>query len=236
MCVITLCSSLQASQSTIEGKITLDEPKAEKVPNSYKQLVRVNGKRAVIVTSNYHTEHGIFRYKHNEDISSMSVPLDDWLHSQLFLLQDYVINNTTFPDDVPKKSDGTYLFKPLLQENPNMLIPVSKWCKIYKLDQDTGLYGLVDKFPQFEKGTFSATIEVSHVYIGPHLHGHNFSISLRVKQILYSEETKDDNTFLDELLKTNVLTEKKKKKVKRNKKVNKCLKSKKTVAASPVTE
>ena len=201
-------------------------PVPDKVPGSYKQSLRVNDQKVVIQTTNYHTETGIYMYSHNAEQMSICVPLDDWLRSQLSVLQDFVISRTTFPADVPQTKEGNYLFKPLLARNP-LMISVSKWCRIFKFDQSRGAYVRVDKFSQFGKGNFSANIEVSHVYIGPHKDGHNFSLSMRVRQIIYNEENQedDDTMLLNELLAAQVEIDKKAKRPKKARKTAECRKN-----------
>lgn len=177
-------------------------------------------------------------YSHGIDQSSMIIPIDDWLRSQLTQLQDYVVANTVFPIDVPRTSDGSYLFKPLFALD-TIMIPMSKWCKIFKFDKCKGLYVLQDKFAQFAKGNFTVTIEVPHVYIGPHKGGQNFSLSLRIRQVLYNEDSEvvqNDNELIDELLAASTELDSKKKK-RAKKQPEKCPKSKKaTVSAVTVSK
>jgi hypothetical protein len=201
----------------------LAPPTPDKVPLSYRQELRINGEKVSIQTSNYHTKHGIFMYNHGANQISMIIPVDAWLRRQLTTYQNFVVSNVVIPLDVPQTSEGTYVFKPLLEENTKQIfVSVSKWCKIFKFESTTGVYIRQEKFSQFEKGSFNVTIDVSHVYIGPHKGGHTFSLSLRVKQLVYEEEPAEDNdtSLLDELLTVEAEIEKKKKN-KRGKKVRK---------------
>lgn len=217
----------QASESNrIHGNLlSLAEAKPDKVPGSYTQTVRASGQKVLIQTSNYHTNSGIYMYSHDADRKSISLPLDDWLRSQLTTLQDFVVSHTTFPSEVLPAKEGTYVFKPLLNRD-TILINVSKWCRIFKFDESSGSYVQVEKINQFGKGNFSAIIEVSHVYIGPHKGGHNFSLSMRVKQIVYSEEKQEelDSNILNELLAAEVELEKKAKRPRKTKKTDTCRK------------
>ena len=225
---------LQASQSTITPEnLTLTAPTPDKVPGSYKQALRLNGHKTVIESSNYHTESGIYMYCHNVDQTSMSVPLDDWLRSQLSIVQDYVVSHASIPADVPQTKEGAYLFKPLLTRD-TLMISLSKWCRIFKFDKSRGAYVRIDKFSQFRKGNFSVQIEASHVYIGPHKGGHSFSLSLRVKQIVYNEEEQedDDTLLLNELLAAEVEIDKKAKRPKKARKTAECRKSGKAAVAA----
>ena len=195
----------------------------------------MNGEKVSVETTNYHTNCGIFLYSHGPDQMSMSVPVDDWLRSQLTRFQNFVIANATIPSDVPQSSDGSYVFKSLLDQN-SIMIPLSKWCKIYKYCPDQGTYTRTDNLKQFRKGDFAATIDISHVYIGPHKGGQHFSLSLRVKRVVYQEEQSQvsDTSLLDELLtaSSEIDAKKKKKSSKKSSKSEKCSKSQKRVLAS----
>lgn len=228
---------LQATETNTlnEEQLTLSPPAEDKVPGTYRQILRLNGQKVVIQTSNYHTETGIYMYSHSDELLSMLVPVDDWLRRHLEILQRFVVSHTTIPSTLPRSKEGNYLFKPLL-ERDSIMISLSKWCRIFKFDDSKGAYVRVDKFSQFAKGNFSANIEASHVYIGPHKGGHHFSLSLRVKQIIYNEEKQEPDTqFLNELLaaSTEGEVEKEPKRGKKPKKIEECrLKTPKVVAAS----
>ena len=214
--------------------MSLEKPTAEKVPASYKQNVRVNGQKAAILSSTYSTIHGIFIYSHKDDQTSMRVPLDDWLRSQLTFFQDKIIAMATFPADVPKSKDGSYLFRPMFTPGQDsIMIPMSKWCKIFKFNDEKGLFERVDKLTPFAKSSLSVTIEVSHVYIGPHKGGHNFSLSLRVKQLVYNAEEKEkcDIELINDLFEqaSSELDDHKKKRQPK-KQIGKCSKVRKTSA------
>lgn len=209
-------------------ELSLSPPTADKVPASYKQNLRVNGQKVIIQSSNYYTDSGIFMYRHDAGHTAMIVPLDNWLSDQLSVLQKFVVENVRIPADVPQTKEGNYVFKPLFNRE-SIMVALSKWCKIYKFDEGVGAYERVENFTQFGKGNFSVQIEASHIYIGPHKGGHNFSLSLRIRQIVYSEEKKedDDTNLLNELLSAEVEINNNNKKAKRGprkKKTQECRK------------
>lgn len=187
-------------------------------------------------TATYQTNAGIYMFSHSPDRASMMLPIDDWLRRQLSMIQDFVISHVAMPADVPQTEEGAYVFKDVL-ERDSLLIPVSKWCRIYKFDAASKAYIRLDKFlPFFGKGSFSATIEASHIYIGPHKGGQHFSLSLRVMQIVYNEENAEDTDvdLLNELLAATVEEEKKAKRLKKPRKTAECRKSTKPAAALDV--
>lgn len=223
---------LQASQSNINlNELSLAMPIPDKVPASYRQNIHINGHKVLIQTSTYHTNSGISMFHFKVDQPCMLVPVDDWLRSQLSVIQNFVVSHVSIPADVPQTKEGTYSFKSLVEQT-SLLISLSKWCRIFKFDASKGTYERVENFTQFGKGTFSATLEISHVYIGPHKNGNNFSLSLRVKELVYNEEKQeDDNILLNELLAAEVEVEKKAKSSKKPRKTAECRRSTKSAVS-----
>ena len=138
-------------------------------------------------------------------MKALAVPVDTWLRTQLSTIEKAVMMKVTIPPDVPKSKEGAYLYRPLLLRD-TLFLTVSKWCKYFKYDKSKGGYTLLEKFIPFEKGQYNVNIEVAHVYIGPHKGGQNFSLSLRITQIMYKEDDPCDNLQLDDDLLTRVLS------------------------------
>ena len=135
--IITLGFSLQASQSTDgnnDAQLTLDEPIPDKVPASYKQFLRINGKRVTLQTPIHHTKSGLFFYCPKNQGKCLAVPIDGWLREQLTNIEKDVMMNVTIPSDVPKSKDGNYVYKPLILSD-SMLLSVSKFCRYFKYDK-----------------------------------------------------------------------------------------------------
>ena len=226
--------SLQASasssaQPTVEpAQLTLSEPIPEKVPSTYRQNIKSNGRKLVLQTSNFHCETGLSIFSNARDVKSICIPVDDWLRTQLTTIEKFILTKVCIPNDVPKPEGGVYLYKPLWLRD-RMLITLSKWCRFFKFDASKGAYFPVEQFLPFNKGLANANIEVSHVFIGPHKGGHTFSLSLRVSQIIFKEEEvlfeTISSSFLDDLTRKD--SEEKgfeeKKKKKRTRKVLPCL-------------
>ena len=188
---------MQASQSVDgnnDAQLVLDAPIKDKVPASYTQYIRINGRRVALQTSLYHTKAGLFFYCAKNQGKCLRVPLDDWLRQQLLNIEKDVMMKVSIPDDVPKSKEGTYVYKPLYLGD-SMLITVSKFCRYFKYDKSQGGYVFLDEFEPFNVGQYNVNIDVSHVYIGPHKGGQNFSLSLMVTEITYKADEEDDATY-----------------------------------------
>lgn len=120
-------------------------------------------------------------------MKGLAVPVDTWLRTQLSTIEKAVMMKVAIPADVPKSKEGAFVYRPLLLRD-SLFLTVSNWCKYFKYDKSKRAYALLDDFEPFEKGYYKVNIEVSHVYIGPHKGGQNFSLSLRITQIMYKEE------------------------------------------------
>lgn len=172
----------------------------------------MNGQRVKVQSHNIRTDRGLQLYDHGEGMLSLSVPLDGWLRTRFTQIQNFVVSNVTIPPDVVRAADGNCIFKPFLDAD-TLLVPMSQWCKYYKYDEEKTAYVEVAGYVPFEKGDFNVGIDVSHVYIGPHKGGHQFSLSLRVYQIVYREELSSFDAFIfDSLPEQAVVDEKKKRK------------------------
>ena len=181
-------SPFQDASSLNSANITLSAPIPDsKVKGSYKQFIRANDHKLIFQTSNYDTRNGIRVFNKTGANKFVSIPVDDWLASNLTFIERFVMTNVTIPDDAPKAKEGSQGFKSLLAQKEAINITISKWCKYFKFDDDKGIYVPVEDLSAFEKGFYNVNIEASHVYIGPHKDGQNYSLSLFVTQILYKE-------------------------------------------------
>ena len=159
----------------------------------------------ILQTANHHTDSGLFFCCKQNQLKALSVPVDDWLRTQLSTIEKAVMTKVNVPLDVLKSKEGAYVYRPLLLKD-SLLVTVSKWCKYFRFDKSRGAYELLEDFVPFVKGQYSVNIEASHVYIGPHRGGQNFSLSLRVSQIMYKEDEQESNFQLDEEILTRVLS------------------------------
>ena len=120
------------------------------------------------------------------------MPLSPVLTSDLLKIKNFVSDHIVIPEDVRdhpyKKLKAVYLGK-------DVFITMSKWCSLFKFVNGHNAYECITE-NDFGKGEYYVTIEVSHVYIGPHQNGENCSLSLRVLSIVYKESS-DVNPFDD---------------------------------------
>lgn len=237
--LLPILSLLQAAQPIPADQLQLDKIVAEKVAGTYKQIIRVNGNRLRLQTLTYRTESGIRLFQHDDQRTSISIPLDDWLRQNLSVLQHFVVANTLIPPDVPRTKEGTYLFKSVL-ERLDLILNLSKWCRFFKYDEDKAAYIEVPQFKPFGKGEFNLLIDITHVFIGPHKGGQHFSVSMHVRHITYKEDVKDtdQSVLIDELLKATAVDSVRKKKAKNSRKkakdIDPCLSNISGVMASAV--
>ena len=85
-------------------------------------------------------------------------------------------------------TSNSLIYKPIWPGDM-MYIQVSKWCHIFRKNVQTNHFDTLDFKTPLERGMYNITIEVPHVYIGPHKNGENYSLSMRIVQIVYEPET-----------------------------------------------
>ena len=184
-------SSSASASHDVCTTLSLDPPSADKVPNSYRQIIKSQGRKLVIQTSEHFTETGLRFYSKGTGNWCVCVPLDDWLRSQLLLIQNFVQANVAIPQECV--GDKPIIFKGLSLHGDSILMSVSHWCRFFKYVSEKGLYLTTPNCEDFAGGNYTLNVEVSHVYIGPHKNGETYSISLRVSQITYKEMAQADS-------------------------------------------
>lgn len=75
------------------------------------------------------------------------------------------------------------VYKPIWQGDM-MYVRVSTWCQIFRQTAVKGQFDSVDIKSLTGHGSYNITIEVPYIYIGPHKNGENYSLSMRVIQIV----------------------------------------------------
>ena len=161
------------SENTLN--LTLSPPVKNEVSNTYKQILKENGRRVVVTTPAFHREEGL-KFTVNNNITAVLVPLDSDTLCFLKTIEDFVILNV-----------GSEQYKPLWLDGA-MYVNLSKWCKFELLKSD-GTHQTLPPDMLLGVGSYSLEICVSHVYCGPHRNGKLFSLSLHVTKVLY--EPKD---------------------------------------------
>ena len=82
---------------------------------------------------------------------------------------------------------GVITYKPLWQGR-QMYVSVAPWCNIFQQNFETGRLETLAREAELGRGTFNISIEVPHIYIGPHKGGEHFSLSLSLVQIVHYPE------------------------------------------------
>lgn len=187
--------SLQASSSSSSStnnivmdptQLALGDPVRQEVGGTgksyYRQYLRHGGTKLVLLTPLY--ESGGLVFQTHGDSKSVLVNISPNLRATLNVVENFVTQNVSLPADAVSQSLTGSLYKPLWHAE-NMMITVSRWCKFYRLNDETKAYEIVPMTQQFNKGIYQISIEVPYVYIGPHKEGQSFSLTARVVQVLF---------------------------------------------------
>ena len=173
--------------------VTISDP-VQQVSGRYTQRILDNGHKLLLTPPSFHAEHGPYIRKWESGARTLAMPLSPVLKSDLVKIQNSVSDRIVIPEDVihypHRKLKAVYL-------GDSMFITLSKWCNVFKFVDGRNAYECID-VDDFGKGEYFVTLEVSHVYIGPHQNGENCSLSLRVVSIVYKPSS-DVNPF-NELL------------------------------------
>lgn len=118
---------------------------------------------------------------------SVLVPVEPWLRDQLNIIEDFAKQNANVGNFI-MSSMNALSYKPLWP-GQRMYIRVSQWCTILRRNIETGKYDSVKLDTPLGPGTYNLTIEVPYIYIGTHKSGEDFSLSLRITQIVFEPES-----------------------------------------------
>ena len=106
-----------------------------------------------------------------------------WLRQQLNVIETFAQSNVDYSKlNLPAACKVAY--KPLWP-GEMMYIRVSRWGHVFKQDLATGDFDTIDIKERLGQGTYNVTIDVPYIYVGPHKNGENFSLSLRIDQIVF---------------------------------------------------
>lgn len=117
----------------------------------------------------------------NNSCSSFFIPCEDGTRGELNKLEDFV--QRYFHETPLASQDQKPVYKPIWQ-GPELIISTSRWCRFFKRMAD-GKTEAVTENELSEPGKYQFTIEAPYVYIGPHKAGQNYSINLRVVQVVF---------------------------------------------------
>ena len=134
--------------------LSLSEPVKNEVSDSYKQYLKLHGKRVLVQVPEFFRESGP-RFLVNGKITSVLVPLDDTTKASLSSLESFVQANVS-----------SEKYKPLWLHEA-MYINMSRWCQYDQINPDGSRTSITPE-TFFGKGHYSMLIQASHVYVGPH--------------------------------------------------------------------
>ena len=149
-----------------------------------RQYISYMGTKLQLRTPSFKCE-GLKR-KQNGPFLSVLVQIDPWLRQELDKLETYVKENVSFTK-TPSSPTDIVSYRPLWRGNA-MYIALSSWCNVIMRNHKTDTFESVSSYDKLGRGTYSISIEVPYVYIGPHKHGEDFSLLLRAVQIVYEPE------------------------------------------------
>lgn len=166
----------------------------------FRQYLRVNGAKVILSTNNFETEKLVLNG--TESNLSALIPTTGSLRTQLNILESYITQNVSIPNDMKQPADCKASQYKALWQQDNMYIQLSPWCDYFTFSAAHGNYMRTTKEGPFGKGIYHVTIEAPYIYIGPHKDGHLFSLTLRVVQVLYdpAPPTSGVNQLLDSLI------------------------------------
>lgn len=149
----------------------------------YRQYLRYENSKIQLLTPNFTFDHLIVKQHLNELDHSVLIPVMPWLRQQFNVIETFVQQNADFSQlKLPTPYKVNY--KPLWSGDM-MYIRVSRWCQIFKQNLETGQFDTVNIKERLGQGTFNVTIEVPYIFFGPHKNGENFSLTIRIDQIVF---------------------------------------------------
>ena len=181
--------SLQSQQQpTIdEDDLTLTEARKYEVAGGtshYRQFIRYRNGRLCLLTPNFHAWS--LRVNEHGNSCSVLIPIDAWIRQQLNVAEKFATQNVVNHSVDPTQN---MIYK-RLWIGDMMYISVASWCQIFKKNRESGQYETVD-IKALGRGTYTVTIEVPYIFIGPHKNGEDFSLTLRIVQITFDPEVED---------------------------------------------
>ena len=117
---------------------------------------------------------------------SALITIDTWMRQQLNVTEKFATQNVANLSVDPTKN---MIYK-RLWDGDRMYIGVAPWCQILRKKSESGQYETVD-INALGRGTYTVTIEVPYIFIGPHKNGEDFSLTLRIIQITFDPEVEN---------------------------------------------
>ena len=145
----------------------------------YRQYINYGDSRLQLLTPVFKAV-GLMRRQSGNNLSVL-VPILPWMREQFDIVENYVKENVNLGNDNPQKA---LVYKPLFRGGM-MYVRVAPWCNIMRRNSESNSYESVDHSTPLGAGSYSVTVEVPYAYIGSHKNGEDFSLTLRVVQIIY---------------------------------------------------
>ena len=138
--------------------LTLSEPVKKEVSDQYyRQYLKLHGQPVLIRIPDFYRDNGL-KLLCKGEFTSMLLPLDDGTKSTLSRIESFVKSNVV-----------SQTYKPLWLKDA-MYVNISKWCR-FETVHFNGTRTLLPQGTVLGKGTYSVTLQVSHVYVRPHKGG-----------------------------------------------------------------
>ena len=151
---------------------------------TYKRVLRTTGGRqAAFKVPNFYSDTPLHIHVGVNSTATV-IPMDPVTFARLQEIDNFVLKTVT-----------TGKYKPLYKGD-RIMINFSRWCKYEKMLPD----GTRQPMPEdtvLGKGTYSISINASHVYFGPHKSGETHSVSLHICELLYEPEQNLGDLFND---------------------------------------
>ena len=115
---------------------------------------------------------------------SVVIPVSPWLRSMFNLLDTFVSNAVTVPQQLLLQAPQLVhpCYKPIYNGS-YISIALSKWCRFTQTVNGCTTSVPSNPLPTLGMGRYSFTLDVCHVYMGPHKSGHLYSINFRIAHV-----------------------------------------------------
>lgn len=151
-------------------------------PPCYRQSISYQDANLQLMVSNVAMEE-LPRNDFGKSVS-FRLPITDWLRKQLDIVEEFVTDNVDLASLPESSSNKTFVYKPLWR-GPQMYVSVSPRCDFQCYDSATGVLQSSSLSNMRGKGTYTFTLSVPFIYIGPHKKGEDYSLSLEIVQIIF---------------------------------------------------
>lgn len=130
------------------------------------------------------------KYVQSKYHQAIVIPVGNWLRQQFNILDDFALSHMELPNDLvqawPFKLATLYRH---FYEGNYMSINLGKYCIFTQgLDDFTSEQIQSPPLPQFGCGSYSFTIEIPDIYVGPHKAGALFSYVSRIVRVHYQPD------------------------------------------------